>query len=95
MGITSEEIVRIAEQIKLELTENEIKEFAEHLQVMLQYTEKIRSAGTEEVSPAAYLSSEKNVFREDKPRPCLPREAALAHAPEVEDGMFRVPSVIE
>ena len=27
MGITSEEIVRVAEQIKLELTENEIKEF--------------------------------------------------------------------
>ena len=59
---------------------------------MLQYTEK-SSAGTEEVSPAAYLSSRK-CFPGRQARPCLPRRQ-LAHAPEVEDGMFRVPSVIE
>ena len=28
----------------------------------------------------------------DEPRPCLPREVALAQAPDVADGGFRVPS---
>ena len=31
-------------------------------------------------------------LRADEPRPCLPREVALAQAPAVSDGGFLVPS---
>jgi len=34
-------------------------------------------------------------LREDEPRPSLPREEALALAPEAEEGFFRVPPVLE
>jgi aspartyl-tRNA(Asn)/glutamyl-tRNA(Gln) amidotransferase subunit C len=33
-----------------------------------------------------------NALRPDEPRPCLPREVALAQAPDVADDGFRVPS---
>jgi len=35
-----------------------------------------------------------NVLRPDELRPCLPREAVLAAAPDVEDGKFRVPRIL-
>ncbi len=36
-----------------------------------------------------------NVMRDDAVRPSLPRDAALAAAPEVEDGFVKVPRVVE
>ncbi|MDH7500300.1 MAG: Asp-tRNA(Asn)/Glu-tRNA(Gln) amidotransferase subunit GatC, partial [candidate division NC10 bacterium] len=36
-----------------------------------------------------------NVLREDEVRPSLPREIALANAPERADGFFKVPRIIE
>ena len=38
------------------------------------------------------MPGELSKILEDVPRPCLPRERALAGAPDVADGGFRVPS---
>jgi aspartyl-tRNA(Asn)/glutamyl-tRNA(Gln) amidotransferase subunit C len=46
----------------------------------------------EGVEPTTHVVDLTNVLREDVPRPCLPRERALAGAPDVADGGFRVPS---
>jgi aspartyl-tRNA(Asn)/glutamyl-tRNA(Gln) amidotransferase subunit C len=46
----------------------------------------------EGVEPTTHVVELQNVLREDEPRPCLPREKALAGAPDVADGGFRVPS---
>jgi aspartyl-tRNA(Asn)/glutamyl-tRNA(Gln) amidotransferase subunit C len=35
------------------------------------------------------------VFREDDPEPSLPQEEAVAGAPDVEDGRFKVPRIVE
>jgi aspartyl/glutamyl-tRNA(Asn/Gln) amidotransferase C subunit len=34
-------------------------------------------------------------LRSDAPRECLPRDAALANAPQTDGAFFRVPKVIE
>jgi aspartyl-tRNA(Asn)/glutamyl-tRNA(Gln) amidotransferase subunit C len=36
----------------------------------------------------------RETFREDIVRPSLPREQALAAAPDADDGLFRVPRVL-
>ena len=36
-----------------------------------------------------------NVFRDDEPAPTLTQHEALADAPEVEAGRFKVPRIIE
>jgi aspartyl-tRNA(Asn)/glutamyl-tRNA(Gln) amidotransferase subunit C len=46
----------------------------------------------EGVEPTTHVVDLTNVLREDVPRPCLPRERALAGAPDAVDGGFRVPS---
>jgi aspartyl-tRNA(Asn)/glutamyl-tRNA(Gln) amidotransferase subunit C len=46
----------------------------------------------EGVEPTSHVVALENVLRADEPRPSLPRERALAAAPEPVDGAFRVPS---
>ena len=44
------------------------------------------------VPPTSHAVEVANALRPDEPRPCLPREVALANAPDVADDGFRVPS---
>jgi len=44
------------------------------------------------VPPTSHSMDVSNALRADEPRPCLPREVALAQAPDVADDGFRVPS---
>jgi aspartyl-tRNA(Asn)/glutamyl-tRNA(Gln) amidotransferase subunit C len=44
-----------------------------------------------DVPPTSHPLDLVNVLADDEPRPSLQRDLALANAPEVEDGAFRVP----
>ncbi len=50
---------------------------------------------TEGVTPTSHAISLTNAFREDTVEEYFNRDAALANAPEEEDGNFLVPKVIE
>ena len=50
---------------------------------------------TSSVPPTPYILPLVNVMREDQPEPSLSNEAALANAPDSEDGFFRVRAVFE
>ena len=49
---------------------------------------------TEGVEPMAHAQELANVFRADEVRPSLPREAALANAPNRDEECYRVPAVL-
>ncbi|MDW7650134.1 MAG: Asp-tRNA(Asn)/Glu-tRNA(Gln) amidotransferase subunit GatC [Bacillota bacterium] len=95
MKITRDEVAHVARLARLEMAEAEMDEFTGTLNAILEYAGKLNRIDTKDILPTAHVLPLKNVFREDKTRPCLPREEALANAPEEEDGMFRVPRVIE
>ena len=95
MKITRNEVAHVANLARLEISELEMDEFTIQLNAILEYADKLNQLNTEDITPTAHVMPINNVFREDEIAPCLPREAALANAPEEEDGMFRVPPVIE
>ena len=95
MRITKEEVEHVAKLARLEITEGERDAFSQQLSSILTYMEKLNSVNTDGVEPTATVLGQTNVFREDKVRPCLPVERALANAPESEAGHFRVPKIIE
>ena len=45
------------------------------------------------MEPTAHPLDVGNVWAEDEPRPSLPRDDALANAPDPAGGAFRVPAV--
>lgn len=86
---------QVARLARLELTDEERDRFTRQLAGLLEYFAKLGELDTEGVEPTSHVIEMANVAREDLPGTCLPREAALADAPESEDGFFKVPPVIE
>jgi aspartyl-tRNA(Asn)/glutamyl-tRNA(Gln) amidotransferase subunit C len=93
--LTREEVAHIAELAKLHLTDRDVEQFRAQLSQILEYAAKIRELDTSAIPPTASVLDLQNVMRADEIEPCLPREAALANAPDTDAGQFRVKAVLE
>lgn len=95
MKISKEEVEKVAKLARLEITEAEKAPFREQLSSILSYVEQLKGFDTEGVEPTATVLEQTNVFREDRVRPSLPAEQALANAPEQQENFFVVPRILE
>ena len=91
--LTTAEVQHVAELAKLQLTDAEIEQFAGQLSEILQYAAILQDIDTSSVPPTPYVLPIDNVMRDDEPIPPLSNEAALANAPDSDDGFFRVRAV--
>lgn len=93
--LSRSEVERIAELARLALTSEEIDLFARQLGDILGYVEQIRAIDTTGIPPTSHILVQP-LDREDAIVPCLPREDALANAPDAarEAGLFKVPRVL-
>lgn len=89
------DIDHVARLARLALTDEERERLREQLGLILDHAGRVQEVAAAEVPPTAHPVPQTNVFREDEPGPCLPAEEALAGAPEVEEGRFRVPPIVE
>jgi len=80
---------------RLEFNEADLEKFTEQLNAILEYADVLNKVDTEGIQPTAHVLPMKNVMRSDEVKPSLPRELALANAPEQEDGYFKVPKIME
>jgi aspartyl-tRNA(Asn)/glutamyl-tRNA(Gln) amidotransferase subunit C len=91
--LSRDQVLYVARLARLELTEEEVERFAGELSHVLDHIGTIAELGDlEGVEPTSHVIAVENVLREDEPRPSLPREVALANAPDAAAGGFRVPS---
>src|SRR5215470_15960843 len=65
MGISREEVQRIALLARLELTASEETEVIEHFDKMLSYVEKLNQLNTDGVEPTAHAVAVPSPLRED------------------------------
>jgi len=93
--ITKKEVEYVAELARLSLSEEEKGLFADQLNDILVFAEKINELDTAEIAPTSHPLSLENVFREDEVRESLPCEDVLSNAPQKKMGYFKVPKVIE
>jgi aspartyl-tRNA(Asn)/glutamyl-tRNA(Gln) amidotransferase subunit C len=91
--ISEEQVRHVANLARLGLTEEEIGRMGGELDAILDSIEKIRELDLSDVPPTANPLNLSNVLRSDEPRPELPREEALAAAPEPADDLFAVPRI--
>ena len=91
--LSREQVLHVARLARLELTDEEVERFAGELSKVLDHIEKIEELGNlAGVPPTSHVVAVENALRQDEPRACLPRDAALASAPDAAAGGFRVPS---
>jgi aspartyl-tRNA(Asn)/glutamyl-tRNA(Gln) amidotransferase subunit C len=93
-NISREEVAHLARLARLAVTEDELDKFAGQLDVILQSVARVGEVAAQEIPPTSHAVPLTNVFRDDLPRPGLTQQQALAGAPSVEDGRFRVPRIL-
>ncbi|HSV97350.1 MAG TPA: Asp-tRNA(Asn)/Glu-tRNA(Gln) amidotransferase subunit GatC [Spirochaetota bacterium] len=95
MIIDEKQIIRVAELARLDLTEQEKKEYSRQLSDILAYVEKINEMDTANVLPTDHIVELNNVFRDDVVRESVDASALRSMAPCFEDGHVVVPIIIE
>ncbi|MBP2641250.1 MAG: Aspartyl/glutamyl-tRNA(Asn/Gln) amidotransferase subunit [Firmicutes bacterium] len=95
MKITRKNVEDVALLSRLEIPEEQIETMTGQLNAILEYVDVLNQLDTTGVEPTAHVLPLKNVMRADVVVPSLPRDAALANAPEQENGYFKVPKVTE
>ena len=94
MKITKNEVLHVAELAHLELDEESIERFAGQIGEILEYVDTLNQLDTKDITPTSHAIFLNNAFRPDEERKHLDNDAALANAPEKEDGGFIVPKVV-
>jgi aspartyl-tRNA(Asn)/glutamyl-tRNA(Gln) amidotransferase subunit C len=94
MAITREQVQHVARLAHLALTDEEVERLTGQLGAILDAVGKVSELDLTDVEPTSHPLDLVNVWREDDPRPSLTREEALANAPDVEGGFFKVPPAI-
>lgn len=90
--LSREQVDHVARLARLELSDLESERLAAELSKVLDHIEKIRELDLADVEPTSHVVDVVNVLRPDEPEPSLPRDVALAAAPEATDTGFAVPS---
>jgi aspartyl-tRNA(Asn)/glutamyl-tRNA(Gln) amidotransferase subunit C len=96
--ITETEVRYVADLANLKLTDHEVQRLAHDLDEILTHIDTLNELDTSGVEPMAqvlYAGGDTATLRDDRERPPLGNEAALANAPLAGAGYYKVPKVIE
>ena len=94
MSLTRADVEPVSLLGRLLLTPAEVERMTAQLGQVVDYMNLLAELDTEGVQPMAHAIELTNVFRDDVVRPSLPREQALANAPEHDRECYLVPAVL-
>ena len=95
MSLSPENIKQVAHLARLELPADKIGPYAEQLSNIMQLVDQLSGAATAGVTPMAHPLNTQQRLRPDAVTEPDRREAFQAIAPEVDNGLYLVPKVIE
>lgn len=93
--IDNEQVRKVANLARLELTSDEEAQFTTQLNSILEYVEQLKELDTTDVPPTTRAIEVSNITREDKRETFQDREGLLNTAPELEDNFFKVPKILD
>jgi aspartyl-tRNA(Asn)/glutamyl-tRNA(Gln) amidotransferase subunit C len=94
-GITRDDVARLARLARIAMTDAELDHLAAQLDVIVGAVARVQEVAAADIPPTSHAVPLTNVYRADEPRPSLAADAAVAAAPSVEDGRFRVPRILD
>jgi aspartyl-tRNA(Asn)/glutamyl-tRNA(Gln) amidotransferase subunit C len=94
-GISRDEVAHLAHLARIDLTDAELDRFAGQLDAVVEAVATVARVAGPDVPATSHPLPLTNVTRDDVPRPGLTAREALAGAPEVEEGRFSVPQILE
>jgi aspartyl-tRNA(Asn)/glutamyl-tRNA(Gln) amidotransferase subunit C len=95
VSISSDEVRKVAHLARLDVTGEQLDAYASELSTILTLVAELDRADTANVPPLAHPIDASQRLRADEVTEADQRRRFQAIAPAVQDGLYRVPKVIE
>lgn len=92
--IDLEQVRKVANLARLELTPEEEEQFLPQLNSILEYFQQLSELDTENIPPTTRAIDVSNVTRADQLQRYPERDALLAEAPDQDGDFFKVPQIL-
>jgi aspartyl-tRNA(Asn)/glutamyl-tRNA(Gln) amidotransferase subunit C len=93
MSLSADEVRKVADLARLEISDAELETMAGQLSAIIDYINQLQALNTDGVEPLAHALDVHDVFRDDLPGRSLSPNQALANAPARKNDFYRVPPV--
>ena len=94
MQIEDKDVLHIAKLARLKLADNELENYKKNLQEILNFADTINHVNTDDIGETIGINENCNVFRKDEIKQESNKDELLSNAPSQDEGMFRIPKVI-
>ena len=94
MKVSKEELLHIADLADLNIKDEEVDNYLENLQNILNFADVINNAKTEGLEETIGANENCNVFRKDEVKEFENKEGIMQNAPEKERNMYKIPKVL-
>ncbi len=94
MAITRADVEKVSLLARLQLSDAQLQTMTEQLGQIVGYIDQLSEVDTEGIEPMAHAVELTNVLAGDEVVASLPREQALANAPQHNDRGYLVPAVL-
>ena len=95
LKISKEQVIKVAELSKLELSDSEIERLTALFTDTLKYMNVIGKLDTQTVEETSHVTGIKNVFLTKKNKATLSRDSVLANAKEIKNGLIVTKGVFD
>jgi aspartyl-tRNA(Asn)/glutamyl-tRNA(Gln) amidotransferase subunit C len=92
--LTTDEVKKVAEMARIELTDTEVEKFQKDLSSVLDYVEVLQEVDTEGLEIVSSVTGLENVSRSDIAKPADYQEEIMANAPERKEKFYKVKSIL-
>ncbi|MEK7617676.1 MAG: Asp-tRNA(Asn)/Glu-tRNA(Gln) amidotransferase subunit GatC [Patescibacteria group bacterium] len=92
--LTRDEVIKLAQLARIELSEAEVEKFRKDLSTVLEYVEELKRVNVDGLEEVAQVTGLVNVRREDAAVEAENHDAIFSQAPEMKDGYFKVKAIL-
>ncbi|HHQ14458.1 MAG TPA: Asp-tRNA(Asn)/Glu-tRNA(Gln) amidotransferase subunit GatC [Chromatiales bacterium] len=95
MALSEQEIGHIAHLARLEVGQDELADYISKLSSIIDLVDQLGAVDTSGITPMAHPLDMEQRLRADEVTETVDRELFQRNAPDVSNGLYRVPRVIE
>ena len=92
--LTEEEVKKVAEMARIELTDAEVAKFQKDLSSVLDYVAELQEVDTSGLEIVSSVTGLENVQRADVAYPVEYQQDIMANAPEKKEAYYKVKSIL-
>ena len=92
--LSQDEVKKLGELARIDLSPAEVAKFQQDLSAVLEYVEELKKVDTAGILELAQVTGLENVFRQDEVDKLAPVEDLFTNTPEVKDGYVQVKAIL-